>query len=232
MISISSLIYKSIEYLEFLIDSLNEYTPKLHTGEAELYFVSYNATPEILDYMKRHKIPNYIVKGKYVGYPQSTYGFYKAFNYCVEKAKGDIVVLLNSDMAFSPDWLENLLKYLNKDRLITSRLVESGNLRSTFPHTLVKDFGRSPSTFKEKEFLEYAEKVKQEGISQGGTFMPVAIYKDVFVKTGGYPLGNVGNMGGDYYYFEYILKPSGVIHYTSFDSIVYHIQMGEVHARV
>ena len=63
--------------------------------------------------------------------------------------------------------------------------------------------------------------------------MPCAIYKDTFVKSGGYPIGNRTEksgkiISGDWIYFYEKLKSVGIQHYTVYDSIVYHIQEGEM----
>ena len=157
---------------------------------------------------------------------------YKAWNYGVSKAKGEIIVMVNSDMLFTKDWLENLLKNLKKDWVVTSRLVESGKLRSTLPHTISKDFGRTIDTLDRESFMMFAESIKEDKIAKLGTFMPVAIHKDTFDKSGGYPLGNVANndgtvTSGDFIYFYQTLANLGLTHYTVFDSIVYHFQEGE-----
>ena len=61
-----------------------------------------------------------------------------------------------------------------------------------------------------------------------GTFMPLAIKKDIFLKAGGFPEGNIEGIGGDQHLFYKILEPMGVKHFTSMGSLVYHIQEGEV----
>jgi len=228
MISIASLIFKSIEYLEFVRNSILEHTPKIREGEAEFYFVCNNATKEVKDYLKRKEIKHYVFETeKQPPYPENIIYIYKAWNYAVKKAKGEIVVLVNSDMAFSRNWLENLVKYLDEKKIITSRLVESGRIPSIFPHTVVKNFGRSPKEFKKEDFEIFAENIKEDKILPGGTFMPLSIYKDVFLESGGFPEKRV-ETSGDFYLFYKILDPKGVKHYTAMDSVVYHIQEGEV----
>ena len=135
-------------------------------------------------------------------------------------------------MAFSRNWLENLLKNLNKNRIVCSRLVESGKI-SSGKYAISKNLGQTYKEFKEEEFEKFAEEIKIPEIRKGGLFMPCAIYKDLFVKSGGYPIGNRkekngSETSGDNILFYERLKPMGIQHYTSFDSIVYHIQEGEL----
>ncbi|MEO9309068.1 MAG: glycosyltransferase, partial [Nitrososphaera sp.] len=157
---------------------------------------------------------------------------YRAWNYGGFNAPGDIIVFVNSDMAFSDGWLDNLLKNLKEDRIVTSRLIESGKLRSG-KYGIEKDFGRTYTQFDDSAFQKYAKEISSNEIREGGLFMPCAIYKNLFIKSGGYPVGNrTENNGqitsGDYIFFYENLARRGIKHYTVFDSIVYHIQEGEM----
>lgn len=236
-VSIFSLIYKSPKFADFVYDSIKKNTPMLETREAEFYFVlnrkleeSNKVWEHLLD--KNYKFYQYDEELLQRSYPANIGAIYNAWNYGASKANGDIIVMVNSDMIFTKDWLENLLKNLKKDRVVTSRLVESGKLRSTLSHTISKDFGRTIDGLDEESFIMFAESVKEDKIEELGTFMPVAIHKDLFEKSGGYPNGNLvagdGTVtSGDVVFFYETLENLGVKHYTVFDSIVYHFQEGE-----
>jgi hypothetical protein len=157
---------------------------------------------------------------------------YRAWNYGGFNAPGDIIVFVNSDMAFSDGWLDNLLKNLTKNRIVCSRLVESGKMPSG-KYGISKNFGQTYKEYQEERFQEYAKEVSRSELRKGGLFMPCAIYKDLFIKSKGYPIGNRkepdgSETSGDYILFYEKLKPMGVEHFTAFDSIVYHIQEGEM----
>lgn len=229
MISIGCLIYKSIKYLEFVKRGVEKNTPLLWKGDAEFYFVANNATEKVKEYLKKNNIKHYVFEsGPQLPYPQNLPQIYKAWNYAVKVAKGDIVVLMNSDMWPLKGWLEALVEKLNESRVVTSLLVESGKLRSTLPNTIVLNFGRSPDEFRENEFENYARQVSvwnRKTTEYGGTFMPLAIYKNVFEFAGGYPESST--IPGDQAFFSK-LKSMGIEHYTAMDSVVYHIQEGEI----
>jgi len=219
------LIYKSTKYLHFVESSF-----KKHTRDAKLLFVANDATEEVLRYLSQNNIPHLTFRNPD---PNEYYinRVYRAWNYGGFNAPGDILIFVNSDMAFSSNWCENLLKHLRKDRVIASRLIESGKLRSG-KYGIEKDFGRTCLEFKEQEFEAYTDKVRENKLMKGGLFMPYAIYKGTFVKSGGYPEGNRTEANGritsgDHIFFYETLASQGVKHYTSFDSIVYHIQEGE-----
>ena len=54
---------------------------------------------------------------------------YRCWNYCVESSSAEYVCLVNSDMAFSPGWLEALERRLDGKTLPCSRLVEPGFIK-------------------------------------------------------------------------------------------------------
>ena len=79
----------------------------------------------------------------------------------------------------------------------------------------------------------FVKKITKRKTLKSGMFMPCAIYKDIFVKSGGYPIGNRTEKSGkitsgDWVFFYENLKLLGIKHYCVFDSIVYHIQEGEM----
>ena len=159
---------------------------------------------------------------------------YRAWNHGGMKAaaESDVVVFVNSDMAFSPGWLDGLLRRLDERTIVTSRLVESGKLRSG-TYGIERNFGTTHSEFDDAEFQKFANKISSNRARPGGLFMPCALYADTFRRSGGYPLGNRAEpdgtvTSGDAIFFYETLKAMGVSHVTAFDSIVYHVQEGEM----
>lgn len=227
-ISVVCLIYKSTKYANFVWDSFNRYTKEKN---AEFLFIANDATEKVKKHLKENNLPHLIFENddKEEYYLNRVY---RAFNYGGFNAPGEIIVFVNSDMAFSHDWLENLLKNIKKDRIICSRLIESGKM-ITGKHGINKNFGQRQEEFNDNQFQKFSEKIKKPEIREGGLFMPCAINKDSFVRSGGYPIGNRkeddgSETSGDYIFFYEKLKPMGISHFTSFDSIVYHIQEGEI----
>lgn len=243
-VSIACLIFKSIPFLEFVKKEIDENTPMLKTGEAEFYFVVNKGSGtleqnfNVIRYLKENNIPHYIFDSDpsdtqpQPPYPLNIDYIYKAWNFAADNAKGEIIVFVNSDMAFYKDWLENLLKRLNKNKAVSSLLVESGKVPSLLAHTVVKNFGRTPETFQRKRFEEFAEMLKEDTEQPYGPFMPVAIHKENFIRAGGYPgnrrLNDGGMISGDQILFHERLASLGIKHTTSFDSVAYHMQLGEV----
>ncbi|MBU3964296.1 glycosyltransferase [Patescibacteria group bacterium] len=225
-ISIVCLVYKSISYIDFVWKSFQKYTK-----DAEFLFIANDATEKVKNYLRENNLPHLIFENE----DKNEYYLkrvYRAWNFGGFNAPGDIIVFINSDMAFSENWLENLLKNLKRDRIVCSRLVESGKMPSG-KHGISKNFGQTHKEYQDNEFQKYAKEISKPELRKCGLFMPCAIYKDSFIKSGGYPIGNRKESNGretsgDHILFYEKLKPMGIEHYTAFDSIVYHVQEGEM----
>ena len=229
-ISVICLIYKSIGYANFVLNSFEKYKSQLNYN-LNFYFIANDPTDELLNYLDKNNTRYKLFRNKD---PKEHYlnRVYRSWNFGGCESDADIIIFVNSDMAFSQNWLDNLLKNLSENRIVTSRLIESGKLRSG-KYGLEKNFGQTHSEFDDKSFQKYAVSVSKSEIKEGGLFMPCAIYKDLFVKSGGYPIGNRieknGNITpGDKILFYEKLLSMGIKHYTVFDSLVYHVQEGEM----
>jgi glycosyltransferase involved in cell wall biosynthesis len=225
-IAIVCLIYKSTGYAKFVLDSFKKYTK-----DAEFLFIANDATEKVKSYLRENNINHLIFENedKNEHYIKRVY---RAWNFGGQSAPADIIVFVNSDMAFSSNWLENLVGELNEKRIVTSRLIESGKLPSD-KSAISKNFGTTYKEFNDDSFQEFVKQSSQRKIIKGGLFMPCAFYKDMFSKSGGYPIGNRQEKSGkitsgDWIFFYEKLKPMGIEHYTICDSLVYHIQEGEM----
>ncbi|MDP3880945.1 MAG: glycosyltransferase [bacterium] len=221
------MIYQSTGYAQFVYDSFKKYQE-----DEEFIFVANDATDKVKDYLRENDIPHLIFENE----DKDEYYLnrvYRAWNYGGMNASGDIIIFVNSDMAFSKGWVKNLLKNLNKKRIVCSRLVESGKMPSG-EYGISKNFGQSYKEYNAEEFEAYVEKIKKPELKEGGLFMPCMIYKDIFVKSGGYPIGNrkeadgKETSGDHIFFYENLEAKMGVKHFTAFDSIIYHVQEGEM----
>jgi glycosyltransferase involved in cell wall biosynthesis len=238
-ISIFSLVYKDVGWLQFVYDQVLKYTALEHF---EFFFVANNATQEVLAYLQDNYIPHYtyaphvdVINEHYIN------NVYRAYNFGAAQSKGDYVVMINSDMAFSPGWLESLIEAYSEGLCVTSRLVEQGRI-ATGLHGIEKDFGSHFSQYREAEFLNYVDKIRVKSSLDSGLYMPLFIKKTDFVDVGGYPEGNI-TFSSDVFSPKIAqvgepvisgdtalmlkLAQRGVIHKTCLDSVVYHFQEGE-----
>lgn len=246
-ISIACLIYKSTRWLDFVYEQVKKHTTLDET--TEFYFVANDACEKVLLHLKNKNIPHYIHNNSeeqrsewYIN------NVYRAFNYAGKMARGEYIVFINSDMAFSPGWLDILYErvsnpiYPTYQSAVCSRPIERGVLRSG-TYGIEKNFGNVPEDYNEKEFLDYIDTIRVKECHDSGLYMPMLIRKEHMEKIGYYPEGNICP-GSDLFHPVYAklgepcipgdqvlinkLKTIGVQHYTSFDSIVYHFQQGEI----
>lgn len=237
--SIACLIYKSVGWLRFAYGQIHKYTD---LSDKEFYFVANDATHQVLEYLSSNGISHYAWNNS----PEQRKEWYinnvyRAWNFAVRQARGDFVLLVNSDMGLTPHWFDNLWRAYNASNCLVSRLVESGRLRSG-KYGIERDFGRDYRSYREQDFQQYAASVSVDKVEDGGLYMPLLIRKDHFEAVNGYPEGNIvpgsdifkpkiARMGercisGDEVLMRR-LATKGIVHQTAFNSIVYHFQLGE-----
>lgn len=239
-VSIACLIYRSTRWLDFVYDQVRRHTD---LSDKEFYFVANDATDAVLAHLRQRGIPHHIHTNT-PAQRQEWYinNVYRAWNTAGRRARGEHVVFINSDMGFTPGWLEMLQASIADDRVVCSRLVERGVLRSGL-YGIERNFGNVPEDYRESEFLAFASEVAQPVLYAGGLYMPMLIKKSHLEQIGYYPEGNIVP-GSDIFNPRYArqgepvvpgdqvliarLNSIGVAHTTCFGSIVYHFQEGEM----
>lgn len=237
-IEIIALIYRSVAYLQFIVDQLRSDACKAEGWDVGFRIVANDATPEVLQALKDLQV---VHTTYYDAKPDDYYlnRVYRAWNFAGKTTAYPHFVFVNSDSAFGPKWLENLLKHYDEHTLPCSMFFESGKMASGYPG-MTKNFGMHPREFRKQEWEKFASKWvtdHEDETVEGGMYMPYPISREFFSATGGYPEGNlyhngVGTLGhfvmsGDKYYFERLKNEFGMQHFTAMDSVFYHIQEGE-----
>jgi hypothetical protein len=229
---------------DWLYESLYEYTPMLKNGEAEFYFIANDATDSVISHLKskgykyfeqRNEIlpDDQLFKMGYA-WPEYIHRVYRGYNRAILEARGQIVVLINSDHYFSHDWLENLLKFYDTQKIVCSQLVEPQHPKfGIYQSAIHGEFGNTIGKFDKDSFISFAKKIRKTGVYYGGAYMPCMFNKDFGIYAGLYPEGNLAGNSfdeisktGDEAFFEH-LSNNGITHITSMDSIVYHLKEGE-----
>jgi len=239
-IEILSLVYKSIDYLNFIADQFKSDLVKLEGWDVGVRLVANDATPKVLEALKHCGVPYTVFNNPD---PSEYYinRVYRAYNFCVESTTYDNVCLLNSDNVMSKDWLKNVLRYHNGINIPCSRFIESGKMPSGRHAVNLGNnhFGRKPDEFDYVKWNQYAEMIKINEAHLGGIYGACVFEKERFLEAGGYPEGNlyfdgVGTVNGhpikssdDYFFHDVLEAKYGMQHVTVFDSIVYHIIEGE-----
>jgi hypothetical protein len=253
-VSICALIYKSTIYADFVYEQIHKNTPLINSRIANFFFVANDASDDVIDHLKKKNYPYFVQNNdkltdeqlfkKGYGKPEYIHRVYKGWNRCLKEATGEYVCLVNSDMGFSENWLENLLKHASEQTAVSSLLIERGHEQlGHFPSwlngtgSILYNCGKTPLSYDEKKFIDYVDRNKCDNsckISVGGVYMPIVINKKKALSIGGYPEGNIAgkNFNDVIDYGDRVLmrklKEIGVTHITSHDSFAYHFQQGEM----
>ena len=240
IVSIVVLIYKSTAWLRFSYDQVLRCADLRNT---EVLFVANDAAEHVLRYLRSHYIPHIDFQNT-PEHRQEWYinNVYRAYNCGGQAARGKFILFVNSDMAFTPGWVEALLEHYDGSNCVAARLIESGKMPSG-QYGISRNFGRSISEFDEPGFRKQAKTLAEPRLCDGGLFMPLLVAKDDFIGVGGYPEGNViqGSdpfrpaiakrgepmITGDAVLMQK-LRQRGLKHQTAFDVISYHFQEGEI----
>ncbi len=220
MIEVVGMVYRSPAFLRFLVNQIldRERTFSFrivgNDPENEVSDLYENDVYDWSTYNDANPTDHYLAR------------VYRCWNYCVESSKAEYVCLVNSDMAFSSGWLEALERRLDGKTLPCSRLVEPGLLRPGM-HAIEIDLGRNPSTFPFDAWNHLSRDLGEDRTEPGGLFMPCVLHRETFLRVGGYPHGNVNGASGDAILFGK-MAAAGFRHMTCFDSLVYHMQEGEM----
>jgi glycosyltransferase involved in cell wall biosynthesis len=105
----------------------------------------------------------------------------------IELAETEVVGIMHADMILAPNYLENLLKHLEREKVVCATRVEPP-LHPAGKEKIVKDFGMDFDSLNIEAFEEYAAKAQEEFKDQttNGMFAPWIIYKEDFVAMGGH----------------------------------------------
>jgi len=245
-ITLVCLIYAGIDWLEFQYGELLLLQKEFGSDQIEILFVANDATAEVLDFLNGNHIPYVEAPGRKESGEWYINSVYRAYNFGVISAKGEYVFLTNSDMSYTKGFLMSLFRHAHPSKYVVGKLVESGRLTPA-DHAVEKNFGKKLRNFEREKFNLFAQSIRKKGEISGGLYMPVIIQREIFLKLGGYPEGNIKSDGlasylkgdeiryalpgeniiaGD---FAFIQKARnlGIQHFTVQDAIAYHFQEGE-----
>jgi hypothetical protein len=237
-IELITMVYKSVYYLDLIVSELKKDYCKVPNVNVGIRVIANDANPAVLKRLEELYIPFSIYNDPK---PSDYYlnRVYRCWNYGGYTSTFDNICFVNSDMVFSENWLSNLWTQHDGNNIPCSRLVESGKLLSG-THAISKNFGRNATSINFNAWNNYTKRISLNELHAGGLYMPCIFNKQRFIESGMYPEGNIYSDGkagsmvgqvtlpGDVYYFNKLRDQYGMNHVTVFDSLVYHIQEGEL----
>lgn len=238
--SVVCLIFKSTGWLDFVYKQLIKYTT---LDSCEIFFIANDADQEVIEYLKNNYIPHFVFNNTKAQRDEwYINNVYRAYNFASEVARGDFLVFVNSDMAFSPGWLEAMIASYDGRSVLSPLAIESGKYDAA-TNCISKNFGKTFREYQEDDFLIFSNQVKEDETKLGGIFMPLLIRKSIFDQVGRYPEGNIVP-DSDIYNPEIALRGQklisgdvvlmkklaelGITHKTVCNSVIYHFQSGEL----
>lgn len=105
----------------------------------------------------------------------------------VEISRTEVFSILHADMVVSPNYVPNLLKHLERRRVVCATRVEPP-LHPPGPEKFVKHLGLEPEEFIYRSFLDFIAplEVEYKDLTTNGIFAPWCMYKEDFQGIGGH----------------------------------------------
>lgn len=105
----------------------------------------------------------------------------------IELAETQVVGIMHADMILGPNYLENMLKHLQRSTVVCATRIEPP-LHPAGKEKIIMDFGTDFDNLNGEAFKDYVLKAQEEFKDQTtqGMFAPWIIYKEDFVDMGGH----------------------------------------------
>jgi len=172
--------YNTLEHLKNTYKSLKQYAPTV-----EIIIIddaSEDNTKEWLNSLSDKQL-TVIISDTRKGH---TYWYDEG----MRRSKTDIISILHSDMIIGPGYFENMIKYLEKGKVVCATRIEPP-IHPAGKEKIVKDFGDEADIFKWDEFEKFVvqESINQNGKTTKGIFAPWVLYKEDHLAIGGHDQG-------------------------------------------
>jgi glycosyltransferase involved in cell wall biosynthesis len=150
------------------------------------------------------------------------FGIGKAYDYCIESATTEVVMIFHADMMLGRDADLNAYKHLKQGTVVCSTRIEPP-LHPNAGEKILMDFGIWPEEFKKSEFNNFVDKllIDYKDKTTEGIFAPWMIYKQDLLSIGGHdPILKSAREDSDLFN-RFVLNGYSII--QSWDSLVYHL---------
>ena len=153
---------------------------------------------------------------------ESLYGIGRAYDYCIEQAETDVVMIFHADMMLGKDADLHAYKHLSEGKVVCATRIEPP-LHPNGGEKILRDYGIWPEEFKEEAFDMYVDQLIEENKDKTttGIFAPWMVYKEDILVIGGHdPMLKSCREDSDLFN-RFKLKGYKLI--QSWDSLVYHL---------
>ena len=144
----------------------------------------------MINFLIENNIPHIFAPGRTHANEWYINSVYRAYNFGVQHAKGEYVLLTNSDMAYSSGFLSSLYAQSSEIKYLCAGLIESGRLKSA-QGAISHNLGKTINRFKRRKFEKLSKSIIRQENTEGGLYMPCIINKKKFIELEGYPEGNL-----------------------------------------
>ena len=111
-------------------------------------------------------------------------GIVGMFDRGIEMARTEIIMAFHADMVVCRDFDTNILKHLERGKVISGTRVEPP-LHPDGPEKILRNFGIEVEEFDMDFWLDQADKLKEDKVTEG-IFAPWCMYKEDFLSIGGH----------------------------------------------
>lgn len=111
-------------------------------------------------------------------------GIVGMFDRGIEMARTDIIMAFHADMVVCQDFDKNILKHLEKGKVVSGTRVEPP-LHPDGPEKILRNYGIEVDEFDMDIWLEQSEKLKEDKTTEG-IFAPWCMFKEDFLAVGGH----------------------------------------------
>ena len=153
---------------------------------------------------------------------EKLFGIGKAYDYCIEQAETDVVMIFHADMMLGKDADLNAYKHLSEGKVVCATRIEPP-LHPNAGEKILRDYGIWPEEFKEEAFDKYINQLLKDNkeVTTTGIFAPWMIYKQDLLSIGGHdPILKSCREDSDLFNR---FKLNGYELIQSWDSLVYHL---------
>jgi len=166
--------HNNLRHLKNVYDSIQKNSP-----ESEIVLLDDASTDGTWDWIQHLDVIKYR--------SEERVGHTVLYDKGIELATNDIVGILHADMIIGPNYTENILKHLNRGKVVCGTRIEPP-LHPPGKEKIIKDFGMDFDTLDIDEFETFCieQQIINDGQTTKGMFAPWVIYKKDFQSMGGH----------------------------------------------